>query len=388
LFNFPYDPQSSIDHYPYGAYPFGTVVQGRDSQFYGVTQGGTRHQGFGTIFKVNASGQLQTLHVFCQQTGCVDGAAPHGSLIRGTDGFFYGTTFGKATGGAVIYRIAPGGAFQIVRTLPRNGPNAVLPIGNLLQASDGNFYGYSATASGPGKIFRLTPSGNVADFYQFGSLPFDGAGPSGSLIQALDGNLYGATRGGGTNGVGTIFRISLAGNYSKIFDFGNGTGNNPSEPLQASDGNLWGTTLLGGIFSITPTGTLLQSVFIQCPVGESSGEPLTQAVNGKLYTTAFECQGPTQGGAIIEVDAGLPPPIPSIAAFTPTSGPAGTTVVLSGVHFVSASSVTFNGTLAAFVVNAAGVVSATVPNGASSGPIQITVPGGTATSSSSFAVTP
>lgn len=388
LFDFPYDPQSG-NYYPYGAYPFGTLVQGRDSQFYGVTQGGTRHKGFGTIFKVNASGQLRTLHVFCQQTGCTDGAAPHGSLIRGTDGYFYGTTIGKATGGAVIYRISPGGAFQIVRTLPRHGPNGVLPIGNLLQASDGNFYGYSATASGAGKIFRLTPPGKVTIFYQFGSVPLDGAGPSGSLIQALDGNLYGATGAGGTNGNGTIFRISLSGNYSKVFDFQFGvSGNNPSEPMQASDGNFWGTTLLGNIYAITPTGTLLQSIFTQCPLGVPSGYAFTQAVNGKLYTPFLECQGPSQGGAIIEVDAGLPPPMPSLAAFTPSSGPAGTTVVLSGAHFVSASSVTFNGTPAAFVVNASGVVSATVPNGASSGPIQITVPGGTATSSSSFTVTP
>src|SRR5664279_1334283 len=56
LFNFPYDPQSGINHYPFGAYPLGPLVQGRDSQFYGVTQGGTRHTGFGTIFRVNASG--------------------------------------------------------------------------------------------------------------------------------------------------------------------------------------------------------------------------------------------------------------------------------------------------------------------------------------------
>ena len=102
LFDFPYDPQSG--NYPYGTYPIGPLVQGRDSQFYGVTQGGPAHFGFGTIFKVNASGELQTLHVFCQQPLCADGAVPYGSLIRGTDGFFYGTTNGAGSGAAVVYR--------------------------------------------------------------------------------------------------------------------------------------------------------------------------------------------------------------------------------------------------------------------------------------------
>ena len=390
LFDFPYDPQSH-DYYPYGAYPIGTLVQGRDSQFYGVTQGGTRHKGFGTIFKVNGSGQLQTLHVFCQEPDCADGSFPQGSLIRGTDGFFYGATIGRSRGGAVIYRIAPGGAYQIVRTLPRHGEGAVRPIGNLLQASDGNFYGYSATSTGVGKIFRLTPSGKITTFFDFANQPDDGAAPTGSLIQATDGNLYGATGRGGANGAGTLFRISLSGEYSKIFDFEFGaSGNNPGGPMQASDGNLWGTTLGNGgrIYSVTLSGTLLQDIVIECPLGGANTETFTQAVNGKLYTSVYGCEGPGQGGAIIQVDAGLPPPSPSIAAFTPASGPVGTTVVLSGTHFVSASSVTFNGTPATFVVNAAGVVSATVPDGASSGPIQIVGPGGTATSSSSFTVTP
>jgi hypothetical protein len=99
------------------------------------------------------------------------------------------------------------------------------------------------------------------------------------------------------------------------------------------------------------------------------------------------CDDSDRGGAIFEVDAGLAPPKPSIFSFSPLSGPVGTTATLSGRYFVEASSVTFNGEPADFVVNAAGVVSATVPAGATSGTIQITVPGGSASSSQPFTVT-
>jgi len=78
---------------------------------------------------------------------------------------------------------------------------------------------------------------------------------------------------------------------------------------------------------------------------------------------------------------------PTISSFSPTTGPAGTLVTITGNFFTNATSVAFNGVAAnGFTVNSATSITATVPGLASTGPITVTTPGGTATSSANFTV--
>jgi hypothetical protein len=79
---------------------------------------------------------------------------------------------------------------------------------------------------------------------------------------------------------------------------------------------------------------------------------------------------------------------PFISSFTPGFGPTGTSVDIAGVNFSGASSVTFNGTPAAFSVNSDAEIHAIVPAGATTGSIAVTTPTGTATSNASFGVAP
>lgn len=92
--------------------------------------------------------------------------------------------------------------------------------------------------------------------------------------------------------------------------------------------------------------------------------------------------------------AATPLPIPSpagalpvISSFTPTSGPAGTTVTVNGSAFTGATAVRFNGVAASFTVNSDSELTATVPAGATNGPIAVDTSAGTATSAGSFTVT-
>ncbi|MCW3009233.1 MAG: hypothetical protein JWP17_3859 [Solirubrobacterales bacterium] len=80
---------------------------------------------------------------------------------------------------------------------------------------------------------------------------------------------------------------------------------------------------------------------------------------------------------------------PTVGAFAPTTGPAGTPVVIPGTNLTGATAVTFGGIpAAAFTVNSPTQITATVPAGAVSGPINVTTPNGTASSTTTFQVSP
>lgn len=76
-----------------------------------------------------------------------------------------------------------------------------------------------------------------------------------------------------------------------------------------------------------------------------------------------------------------PTPAPTISGISPSSAPAGATVTISGSNLNGATAVSFNGTPAASFTATASSISAVVPAAATAGPISVTTPGGTTTSS-------
>ncbi|MBO2007762.1 LamG-like jellyroll fold domain-containing protein [Hymenobacter negativus] len=72
-------------------------------------------------------------------------------------------------------------------------------------------------------------------------------------------------------------------------------------------------------------------------------------------------------------------PAPALTTLAPQGGPVGTSVVLTGSNLGTATAVSFNGTAAAFTVNSATQITATVPAGATSGLATVTSPGGSST---------
>jgi hypothetical protein len=79
---------------------------------------------------------------------------------------------------------------------------------------------------------------------------------------------------------------------------------------------------------------------------------------------------------------------PRITTFSPTGGPTGSSVVITGANFTGATAVKFNGKAAVFTVNSAAQITATVPSSATPGLISVTMPAGTGTSATSFSVAP
>ena len=123
------------------------------------------------------------------------------------------------------------------------------------------------------------------------------------------------------------------------------------------------------------------------PYGTTLDEFNGTAPNGVwnlfVYDDTFADQGSIAGGWSIEITLGTP----TITSFTPTSGPRGTPVAITGTFLSGATSVTFGGASATFTVNSATQITATVPDGGTTGPIIVRTPNGTAVSSSIFAVT-
>jgi len=196
----------------------------------------------------DAQQPLEILHTFTGTTS--DGALPMGRLIQAPDGNFYGTTAeGGPAGTGSIFRMTPDGATTFLHFFV-DYVDGYYPSSRLLLASDGNFYG--TAGGGPrfgGTIFRMTPDGNTTilrSFDEFSSEPHNLYGP---LIQATDGYLYGTSENGGTPNRGTIFRMSLdGGSFTVLHEFGLLDGTIPRGGIiQATDGNFYGTTLNGGL---------------------------------------------------------------------------------------------------------------------------------------------
>ena len=199
-----------------GAHPTAGVTLGTDGNFYGTTTYGgngiigTIFPGYGTIFKMAPDGTLTNLYLF---TGANDGGFPYATLAQGADGNFYGsTTAGGTNQIGTIFMITPAGQFRSLYSFMLSSVGSY-PIGAMVQATDGNFYGttYLGGDNQLGTVFEITTNGNLTRLVSFtgNSGPSLGANPQAGLVQGMDGDFYGTTVSGGTNGLGTIFRLSV-----------------------------------------------------------------------------------------------------------------------------------------------------------------------------------
>jgi len=369
------------------------------------------------------AGALTTIYSFCSQPNCTDGAGPLAGLTEAADGNFYGTT---GVGGVnqtcflgcgTVFQITPAGVLTTLYNFcsEPNCTDGSDPEAGLVPASNGDLYGTTqgGGANGQGTIFQMTPTGGFTTIYNFCSQTncTDGAGPVAALVEGVDGNLYGTTATGGSNclpdGCGTLFKITLGGQLTTLYSFcaqaNCADGKYPSAGLiQATDGNFYGTTKAAGanssyaeygtIFRITPGGTVTTLYNFcseaNCADGDGPLAELVQATDGKFYGTTVMggIYNSHLGGAgtVFRLSVGLEP-------FVKTNihaGKVGQSVKIIGGNLTGATSVTFDGTAAAFTVHSDSSIFTAVPAGSTSGEVQVTTPQGKFSSNVPFHVLP
>ncbi len=173
--------------------PEAALVQASDGYFYGTAESGGTH-GFGAVFKMSSSGTIATVYNF---TGGTDGSGPASPLIQGNDGFLYGTASGggDAQGNGAVFKLSTSGVLTVIYDF-HGTTDGKTPLGGLVQASNGDFYGVASGGgvTGDGTLFRVTQRGTKYVF----SAPISftksstGQAPELTLLQHTNGLLYGA----------------------------------------------------------------------------------------------------------------------------------------------------------------------------------------------------
>ena len=401
---------------------YAAPIQGLDGNFYGTTSNGGGEV-FGTVYKITPAGKLTEIYTF---PGASKLAYPM-ALTLGNDGNFYGTALGGGAnrfGG--VFKITPGGKLTVLYNF-KGTPDGETPKGTIIQASDGNFYGTTEAGgvNGFGSIYKMTPAGGFTILHSFSETDGLGLHPLAGLVQATDGKFYGAA--GSNTSSGVLFQITSTGKYKVLLNLTNTTGKYPGANPQVSmfqhtNGTLYGDTYGGGSGKLCFCGVLYSlgmklgpfvsfvGPLFEGKVGktiEILGQGFTGttkvsfhkvaatfAVVSDTYLTAVVPADATTGSVTVTTPGGTLTSnrifhvTPVILSFSPTSGPVGTPVTITGTSFTGATKVTFGGVKATtFSVDSDTQITATVPTGAKTGKIQVTTPGGAATSPTVFTVT-
>ena len=392
-----------------GAFPFAPPIQAPDGNIYGVTSSGTNP---GKAYKITPSGTFSVIATLPYAT-----QAP---LILGADGKLYGTTpYGGTSSRGTFFQMTTAGKVKVIYNF---GSDSVVPIGPVLQASDGKFYGttWGGGTGGQGIVYQLTTGGVYKVLHNFQSAT-DGAASTSGLVQGSDKFLYGVASAGGANGFGTLFKINTTGTtFAVLHNFDKSNGATPfATPTLHTNGKIYGVTQTGGsknstygdIYSFdnglkpfaslvviwsgkvgTSVGILGQGFLTATGVKFGTGPGTFKVINDS-YMTATPTAGATTGNVtVLEPGGNLVTPqifkvIPAVSAFSPTSGPVGTQVVITGMSLQQTSGVKIGGVkVTSFTVNSNTQVTATVPVGAVTGTIVVTTKGGSVIAPGTFTV--
>lgn len=258
--------------------------------------GGGSTGGGSSLGPPSITGVETVLHSFTG--GSTDGASPytHNDLIQASDGSYYGTTnTGGASGVGVLFEYNPVSGVVVLHSFIPS-PDGYTPTGGLTEAS-GVLYG--TTNMGGSFNYGITYSYNPGSGSYGIAAAFNGTTsgnyPLGTMVAGRDGNLYGVDNTSpsrptvfqynvSTNAVSAVYSSSTSGQYNGV--------------IMGSDGNFYGMDRSGGangtgsVFELPVnwTGTpafgpiiILHSFGSGASDGTSPYGKLVQASDGYLY---------------------------------------------------------------------------------------------------------
>ncbi len=292
-----------------GANPYSGAIFGLDGNFYGTTYAGGASN-LGTVYRLrnNGQGSFTNLVTFVG----ANGAQPYAGLIQSTnDTNFYGTTSaGGDNGRGTIFKMSPDGALANLYPFT-GGSDGGTPLATLVAGTNGSFYGttFFGGVVGLGTVFNITTNGTFTSLHSFTGL-VGGAYPAAPLVLGRDGFFYGTTTAGGVSNAGSIFKIGPDGAFTSLIDITDPTVTLTNAPLvQGSDGTFYGTAYSGGAsnlgftFHISTSNTLEVIDFTGTNGVVAGGHPYagqTLFTNGIFYGVTSD-GGVNNGGVLYRI---------------------------------------------------------------------------------------
>ena len=200
---------------------------------------------------------------------------------------------GGMYGGGTIYKMDPdGNNYSVMHNF--QAPAGWLPVGKLLMAWDGNFYGacYEGGSWASCTIFRFNvQTQQYEDIWDFDII--NGDFPRSGLLEGPGGVLYGVVAFGGLNGSGVIYSYDITTDtYTNLYNFGGSFSTGAwALPVLVNSDLLYGTTIGSGTanngllwkYNITTNQFTNMKSFDAATTGKDAYGSLIQATDGKLY---------------------------------------------------------------------------------------------------------
>jgi uncharacterized repeat protein (TIGR03803 family) len=289
-----------------GAHPTGRLLADSAGNLFGTAYGGNG-AGLGTVFEIPAGAQNAVPIV---SFNTANGANPDGGVIADPGGNLYGTTqVGGAAGNGTVFEVATG-THTLTKLASFNGGNGLWPSSGVVRDTNGNLYGTTpyGGAYNLGTVFEINASTHqLTTLATFNGS--NGRGPWGGLAIDAAGNLFGTTSYGGTNDLGTVFKIDAVTHTLTTLVSFNATDGDDVEAavILGAGGELIGTTAWGGtnnlgnVFELDlTTGNLTTLATFDDASGGHPYAPLLLGSDRNLYGTTAGA-GAYPDGTVFEI---------------------------------------------------------------------------------------